>query len=144
LRMDLENYMPGDILVKTDRAAMASALELRAPFLDVDFASFCISLPYSLKVSKTEDKIIMRRAFGEAWTESIRKRSKQGFGAPVEEWLKIPGVIKLKENYLNDENKKIFKIIPFKKTRKYAAGNSYKTWILLTLAIWMEKYDFDF
>jgi asparagine synthase (glutamine-hydrolysing) len=40
LRMDLENYMPGDILVKTDRAAMASALELRAPFLDVDFRFF--------------------------------------------------------------------------------------------------------
>jgi asparagine synthase (glutamine-hydrolysing) len=144
MRMDLENYMPGDILVKTDRAAMASALELRAPFLDVDFASFCLSLPYSFKVSRAEDKIIMRRAFGDAWTESIRKRSKQGFGAPVEEWLKIPAVKTLKEKYLNDPGQKMFKIIPFAKTRKYAAGNSYQTWILLVLAIWMEKYDFDF
>jgi asparagine synthase (glutamine-hydrolysing) len=144
LRMDLENYMPGDILVKTDRAAMASALELRAPFLDVDFASFCISLPYSFKVSKTEDKIIMRRACGDAWTESIRKRSKQGFGAPVEEWLKIPAVADLKERFLADPAKKIFKIIPFARTRKYLLSDSYQTWILLTLAIWMEKYDFDF
>ena len=144
MRMDLENYMPGDILVKTDRASMASALELRAPFLDVNFASFCLSLPYSFKVTRTEDKIIMRRAFGDAWTESIRKRSKQGFGAPVEEWLKIPAVKTLKEKYLNDPGQKMFKIIPFAKTRKYAAGNSYQTWILLVLAIWMEKYDFDF
>jgi asparagine synthase (glutamine-hydrolysing) len=86
----------------------------------------------------------MRRAFGDAWTESIRKRSKQGFGAPIEEWLKIPGVIALKEKYLNDPAKKIFKIIPFTKTRKQAAGHSYQTWILMTLSIWMEKYDFDF
>jgi asparagine synthase (glutamine-hydrolysing) len=86
----------------------------------------------------------MRRAFGDAWTESIRKRSKQGFGAPVEEWLKIPAVKTLKEKYLNDPGQKMFKIIPFAKTRKYAAGNSYQTWILLVLAIWMEKYDFDF
>jgi asparagine synthase (glutamine-hydrolysing) len=144
LRMDLENYMPGDILVKTDRASMASALELRAPFLDVDFASFCLTLPYSFKVSQIEDKIIMRRAFGDAWTESIRRRSKQGFGAPVEEWLKIPAVEALKKEYLDDPAQKIFKIIPFAKTRKYAADNSYKTWILLVLAIWMEKYDFDY
>ncbi|MEO5564893.1 MAG: asparagine synthase (glutamine-hydrolyzing), partial [Chitinophagaceae bacterium] len=41
MRMDLQDYMPGDILVKTDRAAMANSLELRAPFLDVDFAEFC-------------------------------------------------------------------------------------------------------
>src|SRR6185436_2047709 len=52
MRMDIKNYMPGDILVKTDRASMANSLELRAPFLDVDLASFCISLPYAMKMNK--------------------------------------------------------------------------------------------
>src|SRR5258708_15338146 len=45
MRMDLADYIPGDILVKTDRASMAHGLGLRAPFLDVHFASLCISLP---------------------------------------------------------------------------------------------------
>jgi len=75
MMMDLENYMEGDILVKTDRASMANGLELRA--------SFCISLPSTLKISKGQDKYILREAYGAAWTKTIRERGKQGFGAPV-------------------------------------------------------------
>src|SRR5213079_1300327 len=74
LRMDLTNYMPGDILVKTDRASMAHGLELRSPFLDVDFASFCVSLPSRLKITAREEKLILRRSYGQAWTESVRAR----------------------------------------------------------------------
>ena len=91
LRMDLLDYMPGDILVKTDRASMAHGLELRAPFLDVEFASFCISLPSRLKITDQESKSILRRSYSQAWTESVRARSKCGFGAPVVKWLERKG-----------------------------------------------------
>jgi asparagine synthase (glutamine-hydrolysing) len=88
MKTDLRGYMPGDILVKTDRAAMANALELRAPFLDVDLAEFLISLPGALKIDRNEDKIVMRRAFAKTWPPMLRGRGKQGFGAPVPQWLK--------------------------------------------------------
>ena len=143
LRMDIETYMPGDILVKTDRASMAHGLELRTPFLDVDFASFCISLPYSLKLTAEEDKLIMRRTFSDKWPESIRQRGKQGFGAPVSRWLKLASVRALVDRYLNDSGQKIFSILDFKHAREAVRQNNQKTWILLVLALWMAGHEFS-
>lgn len=141
---DIEDYMPGDILVKTDRAAMASSVELRAPFLDVDFAEYCISLPYTLKVSSTSDKIILREAMGQLWTESIRKRKKHGFGAPVNHWLQIPAVAKLKNEFLLDKTNPMYKVLSYEACAPYFNKNNYHTWILLTLAIWAQKHSYSF
>lgn len=140
LNMDLQNYMPGDILVKTDRASMANSLELRAPFLDIDFASFCISLPENFKMQQGKSKYILRDAFQGLWTEDIINRPKQGFGAPVKQWLGIPSVIALKKEYLDDPLKKIFTdIISFENSRAMVEKDNYQTWSLLVLSIWAEK-----
>jgi asparagine synthase (glutamine-hydrolysing) len=139
MRSDLADYMPGDILVKTDRASMAHALELRAPFLDWQFAEFAASLPWRLKLSCESDKIILRRAFAELWPEPIRTRTKQGFGAPVKQWLALPKVAALTHEYLEDPGKKIFTQLSFEQSRPYVAANNYKTWILLVLSLWMES-----
>ena len=138
MRDDLVDYMPGDILAKIDRASMAHALELRAPFLDVPFAEFAISLPSRLKVSSDEDKIILRRAYAHVWPEAIRTRRKQGFGAPVTTWLKRDDMQKLVTEYLNDPRKKIFQHLSFDATRTYVPRNDYSTWILLVLSLWFE------
>lgn len=143
MRIDIEDYMPGDILVKTDRASMANSLELRAPFLDFDLASFCITLPSRFKITKDSDKYILREAYKEAWTPSINRRTKQGFGAPVGKWLRRNSVNLLKKQYLNDSSKKIFQIIPFLATRPIIKRDNYKTWALLVLSLWMENHDFD-
>lgn len=144
MRFDIENYLAGDILVKTDRASMANGLELRAPFLDVDFANFCLSLPYRLKVSKDDDKIILRQAVSDLWTDSIKKRSKQGFGGPVDKWLKEDKSLNiLRENYLNNPKRKIFNLISFKNTREIVKKNKYKTWTLLVLSLWVERHNFE-
>jgi asparagine synthase (glutamine-hydrolysing) len=142
IRMDIEDYMPGDILVKIDRASMAHGLELRAPFLDRDFAEFCISLPSSFKISLTSDKKILRESFASLWPQSIKKRSKKGFGAPVHTWLLMPDVQKLKKTYLDDPKLKIFEIISFEKSRSYVSRNDYKTWILLVLSLWLEDHNY--
>ncbi|HET9221561.1 MAG TPA: asparagine synthase (glutamine-hydrolyzing) [Roseiflexaceae bacterium] len=140
LRMDLQDYMPGDILVKIDRASMAHGLELRAPFLDVDLLSFCVSLPYRLKITPREDKLILRRAFEASWPASVRARGKQGFGAPVQEWLTRPSVRALKQQYLDDPGQKLFGLLPFELTRAAAQRDDYRTWILLVLALWLDQH----
>ncbi len=142
LRDDLENYMPGDILVKTDRASMANSLELRSPFLDVPFAEFAISLPSRLKINASEEKVILRRAYENDWPEAIRTRNKQGFGAPIHIWMNKPEVAQLINEYLNDPKKKIFQFISFKKSRRHVTEKKYKLWILLTLSIWLERHSF--
>jgi asparagine synthase (glutamine-hydrolysing) len=139
LRMDLEDYMPGDILVKVDRASMAHGLELRAPFLDVDFATFCVSLPSSLKLARGRDKIVLREAYSSQWTKPVQRASKRGFGAPVSNWLKRPTVKALVDDYLNDRQRTIFSMIDFGASRAAVAQGDYKTWILLVLALWLES-----
>ena len=119
LAIDLLDYMPGDILTKVDRASMANSLEVRAPFLDPDFASFCISLPSSLKIDVYSNKKIMRDAFKSLWPESIQNRPKQGFGAPVNEWLQREDMKRLKREYLKDSSKKIFKLFDERKLSDY-------------------------
>ncbi len=139
MRMDLQDYMPGDILVKTDRAAMANSLELRAPFLDVDFAEFCIALPEEYKINSSTDKLLLRESFGQLWPASLADRHKQGFGAPVHEWLKQKEMQDLKNEFLLNRNHKIFQWLDYKIVSGYAAKDNYQTWILLTLAVWMEQ-----
>ena len=138
LNIDLQEYMAGDILVKTDRASMANSLELRSPFLDVDFASFCISLPASLKITNKADKLILRQAYQDTWTKSIRSRNKQGFGAPIGQWLKQKNMATLKDEYFK-KNQSIFSFVSFDVAKKYFFKDNYQTWILLVLSIWFDK-----
>ena len=140
MRMDLNDYMPGDILAKTDRAAMANSLELRAPFLDVDFAEFCIALPEDFKINNHNDKILIRESFGHLWPGEITNRHKQGFGAPVSEWLQQNKMLELKNELLLNRKNKIFNWLNYESVLSYSKKNNYQTWILLTLALWMEKH----
>ncbi len=142
LRDDVGNYMPGDILVKTDRASMANSLELRAPFLDKDFASFCISLPTNFKINDNTEKLLLREACGELWTHEIRQRKKQGFAASVNEWLKIPSIVALKEKYLQNKSNKIFSVLKYDAVSSFYKRDDMQTWALLNLSMWMENYEF--
>ena len=139
LAMDTANYMPGDILVKTDRAAMASSLELRAPFLDADLAAFVLTLPGEYKITTRADKIILREAYADAWTDAIRSRGKQGFGAPVPQWITRPTVAALKRSYLNDPRRAVFSLLNYDAVQRFAAEDSQKSWSLLVFAIWFEN-----
>lgn len=143
LRMDIENWMAGDILVKIDRASMIHGLELRAPFLDVDFASFCISLPTRLKLTSAEDKLILRKAFSFLWPESVRKRPKMGFSAPWDDWFNRKSVRLLVHDYLQSPQLKIFDLIDYNRCQSIVAESGLQTWILLVLSLWMESHDFS-
>jgi asparagine synthase (glutamine-hydrolysing) len=138
LRMDLSGYLPGDILVKADRMSMAHGLELRAPFLDRDLAEFCIALPHRLKLHGSRDKVLLREAFASSWPPSVRKRPKQGFGAPVRAWLKRPRFDELVAAYLDDPSSRVFDLVDFAGSRRYVAQRGYPCWILLVLATWLE------
>ena len=137
MRQDTADYMPGDILTKVDRASMAHGLEVRAPFLDVDLASFCLSLPSRLKVTGDTDKLILRLALQDRWPPSVRARKKQGFGAPVHKWLRAPSLQRLKREHLLNQSHPVFALISFEATRRLVERDDYATWILLVLAIWV-------
>ncbi|QDP85539.1 asparagine synthase (glutamine-hydrolyzing) [Chryseobacterium sp. SNU WT5] len=139
MRVDLEKYVPGNMLMKSDRMAMANSLEVRTPFLDKDFAEFCIQLPDNLKLNSNRDKIILRETMQNYWTENIRNRGKQGFGSSVESWFEEESLIKLSDELLKNSSHKVFNYIDFKTTQKHL-NKDKKHWNLLQLAIWAENY----
>ena len=137
MRTDLEKYVPGNMLVKSDRMAMANSLEVRTPFLDKDFAEFCIQLPENLKLDSENDKIILREAMGNYWTETIRNRYKQGFGSSVEKWFEEKSLMELSDDLLKNRSSKVFDFITFSAAQKYL-NKDKKHWNLLQLALWAD------
>ncbi|MGX5685015.1 asparagine synthase (glutamine-hydrolyzing) [Chryseobacterium cucumeris] len=137
MRVDIENYVPGNMMVKSDRMAMANSLEVRTPFLDLDFAEFCIQLPDTLKLDNNNDKIILREAMGFYWTETIRKRHKQGFGLGVKSWFEEENLMKLSNDLLKNPDHKVFNFIDFKATQTFL-NKDERHWNLLQLALWAD------
>jgi asparagine synthase (glutamine-hydrolysing) len=85
---DLDSYLPGDLLVKTDVASMAWGLEVRCPFLDHRLVAFARQIPTRLKLSLFTGKRILRRAFADKLPESVARRKKMGFGVPLGRWFR--------------------------------------------------------
>ena len=135
---DVLDYMPANNLKRTDRASMAHGLELRAPFLDFELATFCMSLPFRLKVSTDDDKIILRQAFASQWPRIIRNRSKQGFGAPLGRWLQDPAVRALERQHLLERRAPIYDVLPFGAAQEMLGRSTpMQRWTLLNLAVWL-------
>lgn len=87
---DSMTYLPDDILCKVDRAAMATSLETRVPFLDKDVAELAWRMPLSMKISKHEGKRVLRRVLYDHVPRELIERPKSGFGIPVGQWLRGP------------------------------------------------------
>ena len=88
LYTDLSIYLADDILVKVDRMSMATSLETRAPFLDVDVMELAFSMPGHLKLRGGERKYVLKRAMTGTLPPAILHRSKEGFSIPMKNWLK--------------------------------------------------------
>ncbi len=88
--IDLQSYLPDDILVKLDRMAMANSLEGRAPFLHPELASFALSLPESLRVRSNCGKVLLRRVAARWLPPRAISKPKQGFAIPLAAWFRGP------------------------------------------------------
>ena len=88
--LDMDTYLPGDILCKVDRASMKYSLESRCPILDRDVMEYSFRLPHSFKYEKGVKKRILKDIAYDYIPRELLDRPKVGFGVPLDKWLRGP------------------------------------------------------
>ena len=144
--LDLETYLPGDLLVKADLTSMAASLELRAPLLDHEVVELGLSLPDRLKANRTRGKLALRRAFAAELPPEVLNAPKRGFGVPVSRWFR-EDVRELALDALLDERARArgwFRAEAVERLlQEHAAGRAdhgARLWSLLMLELWQRTH----
>ena len=88
LQVDVETYLPGDLLTKVDIATMAYSLEARSPLLDHDVMEFAAALPARLKTHRLQKKWFLRQAYRGILPDQTLDAPKRGFGVPIGSWFR--------------------------------------------------------
>jgi asparagine synthase (glutamine-hydrolysing) len=90
MRIDIQTYLPGDILTKVDRTSMSVSLEARVPLLDVELIEFAQRLPGAVHVSPAQGKQLLRKAIRGLVPDFLFDAPKRGFAVPLAPWFRGP------------------------------------------------------
>ena len=142
--LDSMSYLPDDIMVKVDRAAMAVSLETRVPFLDHRVVEFAWQLPLSLKMRGNTGKWLLRQVLYKHVPPKMVDRPKTGFAISIDSWLRGPlrewGESLLDGRRLKQEG--IFHVTEVrKKWNEHLSGARnwhYYLWSILMFQAWLE------
>jgi asparagine synthase (glutamine-hydrolysing) len=144
-RMDFENYLPEDILVKVDRASMLNSLEVRAPMLDYRLIEFAFGkVPSSLKTTSGSKKILLKKLASRILPPNFDQNRKQGFSIPLSSWLQSGPWLNYFSDVLLDKNQLLFDHKGIKnmiRNQKKGYNNGERLFGLVMFELWRNEYD---
>ncbi|MEG0756488.1 MAG: asparagine synthase C-terminal domain-containing protein, partial [Oscillospiraceae bacterium] len=146
--LDMQMWMPGDILLKADKMCMAHSLELRVPFLDQNVGSFAETVPTNLRVSGDESKAVLRHASAKTLPAEWANRTKKGFPVPIRYWLREEQYYNLvKDVFQSDYAGQFFhteKLLALLDAHfKEQADNGRRIWTVYTFLVWYKRFFID-
>ncbi len=146
LWFDQKYFLPDDILTKVDRMSMAHSVEVRPPFLDHRIVEFAATLPSSLKIQGSRQKLILKELMQNKLPPAVLTRKKVGFDIPAHQWLRGP----LREMLMDTVNtgltqnpglfqpKVVQSLLQAHMDRRANLG--YHLWGLMILFLWMKEW----
>ena len=142
--VDLSFWLVGDILLKTDKMAMAHSLESRVPFLDRVVFDLAASIPTSQKITENQTKVTLREAAERAIPRDWAQKEKLGFPVPVASWLREERYYEhVKEAFTSDEAALFFdtdELVRLLDEHRAGADHSRRIWIVYSFLIWYRVY----
>ena len=144
--VDVETYLPCDILTKVDIASMAFSLECRSPFMDHHVVELAAQMPRELKLHGRRGKRILIETFADLLPPSIQTRRKMGFGVPLDHWFRNSLRSLLVDTLLDPrsldrgyfEPSAIRRLVEEHTSSQW--DHSARLWLLLVLELWHQRF----
>lgn len=146
LAADVAWYLPTDLLVKMDIAAMANSLEARSPFLDRDLTEFVARLPSQFKLRGRSSKHLLKKAVADLVPHDNMYRRKQGFAVPIGSWFRGELRDFLADHILSQRfaDRGLFRpeVVArlFDAHQRGTADHAHHLWVLLMLELWFRTF----
>ena len=146
LDVDVNTYLPGDLLVKMDIASMAHSLEVRSPLLDYEFMELCAGFPGAWKLCGGTTKKLFKDSLRPWLPDHLLDRPKWGFGVPIDTWLRGP-LRELPRDILLDRRARERGFFREEYIRGLiddhitgARDNAHRLWALIQLELWLRTF----
>ena len=143
--LDMNLWLPGDILLKADKMSMAHSLELRVPYLDKEVMREAQELPHKYKIDGNDTKAVLRTAANKTLPDEWAHRPKKGFPVPIRQWLREDKYYNIVKEYFTSEaaaeyfdTDALVKLLDDHKAGK--ANNQRRIWTVFTFLTWHKEF----
>ncbi|MBX9837500.1 MAG: asparagine synthase (glutamine-hydrolyzing), partial [Silvanigrellaceae bacterium] len=146
LFLEMRTFLVDHNLNYTDKLSMATGVEVRVPFLDLELVEFSTEIEPSLKIKNHIPKYLLKKLLEKYLPNDIIYRSKTGFGAPVRSWI-LNDLDELIEQRLSEDNLRKRLLFEYQKVNALIRDNklgkidsSYSIWSLLAIDSWLSQF----